>query len=372
MAMAKSNMSSFATHMRNSLPSLMLRQRSNSSRNTPTCAEQSIESRPKRPIPAITRFMNRNTKDMWSEIQKEAIRSWEEMSEEDKRPYVEEHAAANERWLAERASIKSRLQAMEVVDNRGETKNHYSGFCLFRSEVQVPSDPLLDFVSMTALEWNELSPEEREAYNERAREMNGKGQGELISTTLHNINGRKKWARPVSASLRFRNEFLSTKLRENMQKAAKEWAELSVEERDQYVKPFMADLDCYRAEMVKYKAGKEYVENKRKRAVVKASIRKIEEELNMPRLLAGNVFHLFWAGKRETLKGKSVPGITKAASVMWQALSEEEKMDYTAKWNNLKADWEREVAEWERRYADNPKLTELKAYRQMLKTVGRK
>ena len=372
MAMAKSNMSSLVTQMRNSLPSLMLGQRSNSSRNTPTYAEQSTESRPKKPQPAFTRFINKNRKDMWSEIHKEAFRSWEEMSEEAKRSYVEEHAAANERWLAEKASIKSRLQAMEEADNRGETKNSYNGFCLFRSEIQVPSDPLLDFVSMTALKWKELSPEEREAYNERAREMNSKGQGELISTTLQNINGRKKWARPVSPFHRFRMELVSTKLRENMKKLGKEWSELSVEERDQYVKPYMADLDCFRAEMVKYKAGKEYVENKRKRAVVKASIRKIEEELNMPRLLAGNVFHLFWAGKRETLKGKSGPEITKAASVMWQALSEEEKMDYTAKWNKLKADWEREVAEWERRYADNPKLTELKAYRQMLKTVGRK
>ena len=38
-------------------------------------------------------------------------------------------------------------------------------------------------------------------------------------------------------------------------------------------------------------------------------------------------------------------------------------MDYIAKWNKLNADWEREVAEWERRYADNPKLTEMKAYK---------
>ena len=49
---------------------------------------------------------------------------------------------------------------------------------------------------------------------------------------------------------------------------------------------------------------------------------------------------------------------------MWQ------KRNYIEKWKKLKADWEREVAEWERRYADNPKLTEMNAYKKC-KTVKR-
>ena len=302
-----------------------------------------------------------------SEAVKEASRMWEEMSEEAKRPYEEEYAAAKERWLAERASIKSRLEDMQEEHN---TKKRYDGFMLFRSEVQVPSDPLLDFCSMASQKWNELSPEEREAYHERAKEMNEKGQVELLSTTLGSLK-RKFSSRPIYASMRFRNKIISAKWRESYREVTKEWAELSVEERDQYYKPYVEDLERYRAEKAKYKDDKVYTENKRNRAVVKANIRRLEEALNMPRLVAGNVFHLFWSEKRETFKGKGGLEITKAASVMWQALSEDKKMDYIARWNMLKADWVKEVAEWERKYADDPKMTELKAYRAMLKTVKR-
>ena len=47
-------------------------------------------------------------------------------------------------------------------------------------------------------------------------------------------------------------------------------------------------------------------------------------------------------------------------------MTEEERLEYKAKRSKLKADWQNDVAEWEVRNADNPKMTELKAYKMML------
>ena len=349
----------------------MLRLRSNTSNNN--CAEQSIETRPKMPESPFSRFIAKRRNEMWSEIHKEASRRWAEMSKEAKRPYVEEYESAMERWVAEKALIKSGLEAMEKVDNRG---SHFNGFDLFRSVVplQVTSDREDEnVVSIAAKKWNELSPDERETYSERAKEMNEKGQEELLASTIQSLEKYKNVAgRPRNAHLRFRNEFMSTKLKENYEGLRREWAELCDEEKDQYLKPWKVDLERFKAESVKYKNGQEYIENKRNRTVNKAHIRQLEQELNIPKLSAGNVIHLFWTEKKVPVKGKSLSQISKTVSLMWKALSEEERMVYKEKWNKLRADWVREVAEIERNNADNPKMSELKAYRKMLKTAKQK
>ena len=54
------------------------------------------------------------------------------------------------------------------------------------------------------------------------------------------------------------------------------------------------------------------------------------------------------------------------ASGMWRALTEEERTEYKAKWSKLNSDWQNDVSEWEERNRDNPKMTELKAYKIML------
>ena len=62
----------------------------------------------------------------------------------------------------------------------------------------------------------------------------------------------------------------------------------------------------------------------------------------------------------------------KVASEMWQALTEEERKEYKAKWHKLKAEWQTDVVEWEERNADNPKMMELKAYKVMLETANKR
>jgi len=122
--------------------------------------------------------------------------------------------------------------------------------------------------------------------------------------------------------------------------------------------------------MEEYKAGSKYLQNERNMMSIKGKIRQIEKEMNKPKLLALNSLWLFRLEKRETLIGKSGQNFCKTVAVMWQALSEEERMEYKAKWSKIKAKWQIEVAEWERRYTYNPKMAELKAYKTMLQTAG--
>ena len=358
MAMSKSNMTSFIMLLRNSLPSLTLRLRSNTSTSSPTTTEQSIETRPRKPAPPINRFITKRRKELWSGLHKEAGKIWEEMSEEAKRPYVEKYNLAKERWTAEKASMTSVLEALE---GNPPENSRYSGFDLFRSEVKVPSNLLVNFLPVAAKKWNDLSPEERESFNERALEIKEKGQNELLSLTLQGL----KMGRPISGNIRFRNEYLSSKLKGL--DLGKEWAELSDEEKDEYHKPYTADMERFRAEKLKYKkTGK----NRRNLRNIKASIKQIEQEMNFPASVAGNAFHLFFSERMEALKGLQGAQLLKNASILWQALSEEERIDYRAKWNSQRADWAKEVAECERINADNPKMAELKAYREMWRAAG--
>merc|ERR1712061_4214 len=138
--------------------------------------------------------------------------------------------------------------------------------------------------------WNELSPEEKEVYNERARKINEKGQGDLLASTMKKfgLNGR-----PQSALMQFCNQFLTKRSKEATKDIGREWSELSDEEREKYVKPYKVEYQLFKAEMEEYKAGDKYGENKRNRKVLKAKIKEIEEEMNKPRLMAPTSYNLF-------------------------------------------------------------------------------
>merc|ERR1712037_430966 len=174
--------------------------------------------------------------------------------------------------------------------------------------------------------------------------------------------------RPVSASMQFRNEFLSVGLKEAYKEIKREWSELSDEERGKYVKPYEEERKLYNVQMEEYRAGDKYAENKRKSKVIRAKIKEIEEEMNKPKCLAAGVFDLFMMDKRESITVKNHVERTKIASGMWEALTEEEQMEYKDKWSKLNADWQTDVAEWEERNAYSPKMTELRGYKKMLET----
>merc|ERR1711934_925308 len=153
--------------------------------NTPTSLVQSGETRPKRPLYPFMRFVSERRSKIMSELNKEATKRWNELSEEAKRPYVENYETAKERWLAERALMKAQLEAMEEEGKRGEgEKPKYTGWDLFKSEVKIPGATASDFWTKAAQMWNDLTPEEREAYLERARKINEEGHKDLLAATM--------------------------------------------------------------------------------------------------------------------------------------------------------------------------------------------
>merc|ERR1711934_873716 len=351
---------------------MTLRLKSTADTTTPTPLVQSGETRPKRPLNPYMRFTKERRSKIMSELQKEASKRWTEFSEEAKRPYMENYETAKERWQVERAQMKAQFEAMEEEGKRGEgEKPRYTGLHLFCSEVQIPGATASDFLTMAYKMWNDLTPEEKEACHERARKINEKGQADLLAATMKKIKSGKS-GRPADVHMQFRNKFLSVGLKEANKEWKKEWSELSEEERGKYVKLYEEERKLYNAQKEEYRAGDKYAENKRKMTVLRAKIKEIEEEMNKPKLFAGDSHRLFKMDKKDSMKGKNVGERSKIASEMWDALTEEEQMEYKEKWSKLNADWQTDVAEWEKRNADNPKMTELKGYKKMLETAKKR
>merc|ERR1712037_282885 len=317
------------------------------------------------------RFINERRGKIMSEVHKEGAKRWGEISEEAKRPYVEKYEADIENWKAEKAQMKAQFEAMVEEDKRGEKENpKYNGRTLFYSEVQITGATATDFSTKAAQMWNDLTPEEREAYHERARKINEKGQKDLLAATMKKIKSSNS-GRPVNASMQFRHKFLSVGLKEAFKDCKREWSELSEEERGKYEKLYEEERKLYNAQMEEYRAGDKYAENKRKSKVLRAKIKEIEEEMNKPTLFALDSFRHFMMDKKDSFKGKKLAERNKMASEMWDALTEEEQMEYKDKWSKIKADWQTDVAEWEERNAYSPKMTELRGYKKMLETANK-
>jgi len=260
------------------------------------------------------------------------------------------------------------LEAMEEEGKRGEQENpKYDGYSLFRSEVQITGATATDFSTKAAQMWNDLTPEERDAYHERARKINEKA--DLLVSTMKKIETSKPSGRPANASVQFCRKFRSERLKEAHKEMKMKWSELSDEEKGKYVKLFEEETKLFNAQMEEYRAGDKYAENIRKMKVLKAKIKEIEEELTKPKFMAPRTYQLFMLEDKESVKGKNISERTKSALEMWEALTEEERMEYKAKWSKLKADWQTDVAEWEERNTDNPKMTELKTNKKILETA---
>ena len=355
-----------AMHLRNSLTRLTMRLKSDNAASPPSPSKQCWETRPKQPQSPMFRFMNERKGKIMSELNKEAWKRWKEMSEEEKRPFVDSYEAAIENWKDERALMKAKFEAMEEEDKSGEKEHpHYHAWSLFISEVQIPDATSSDFTTKASQMWNDLTPEEREAYHERARKINEKGQADLIASTMKKMKS-KNYGLPQPAPLQFRNKFLSDGLKEALKEVKREWSELTDKERENYVKQFEVETKLFNAHREKYRAGDKYAENKRKVKVLRAKIKQIEEDMNKPKLLARNSINLFSMDKREFLTGKNAPEQNIIITELWKALTEEERMEYKAKWSKLRADWQIDVAQWEERNGDNPKMTDLKARKMML------
>merc|ERR1712037_82887 len=190
--------------------------------------------------------------------------------------------------------MKAQLEAMVEEDKRGEKEDpNYTGRNLFWSEVKIPGANLSDFIKMAAQMWNDLTLEEREAYHERARQIKEKGQGDLLAATMKKMRSTNSGGRPQNASMQFRSQFLSNGFKEAHKEMKREWSELSDEEREKYVKQYEEEKKLYNAQMEEYRAGDAYAGNTRNMKVIRAKIKKIEEEMNKPKIKAHDPYLLF-------------------------------------------------------------------------------
>merc|ERR1719373_536938 len=60
--------------------------------------EQSKQTRPKRPMASYVRFFNKSWGKDLSQLWKDAAKSWSELSEEEKRPYVDRYKLELKIW----------------------------------------------------------------------------------------------------------------------------------------------------------------------------------------------------------------------------------------------------------------------------------
>merc|ERR1719507_367055 len=118
------------------------------------------------------------------------------------------------------------------------------------------------------------------------------------------MKSRNSYGRPVHASMRFRNQFISDQLKEANKEMKREWSELSDEEKGKYLKQYEEEKKLFNAQMEEYRAGDTYAKNIRNMKIVKAKIKKIEEEMNKPKLIAPKPYNLFLMDKRASLTGK--------------------------------------------------------------------
>ena len=353
MAMSKSHLSA-VMHLQIGLRSITLRLKSTAKTDTPE------ETRLKVPARPYIRFRNKRQSKILAELQREGAKKWMEMSEESKRPYFEAHEAAMKVWKAERAQMEAQLEAIEGEGKSSEKEKYgYIGWYLFQSEIQVSgATDSSTHTKMAGQLWHDLTPDEREVYNERARKIKQKGQKEILAS----VRMRNKNFGKPNASMQFRREYMSGRLKEVSEELKREWTELSDEERGVYVNQYQEDLKLYFAQKEEYRSGDKYAENQRNKKVLRAKIKEIEESMNKPQFVRGyNAYHIF-------LGEKSV-GVNKGKE-LWRELPEDERMMYKDRWSKLKADWETDVAEWEELNKDNPKMMELKAYKMMLGGVN--
>jgi len=266
-------------------------------------------------------------------------------------------------WQEKRDTIISEMG--EGDKSGGKDNRSFNGRLLFTSEVQIPGASF-DFIAKALKMWNELTPEEKEVYNERARKIIEEGQGNLLKSTKKRV---KSYGRPKTAYIEFASKFVSQTMKEAHIDMMRKWSELSDEEKEKYVKASEEEFEDYNAQMEKYKGGEKFTEDKRNKKVLMGKIKEIEEELEKPKLSASSGYAIFIREKREYFQGKKASESNVArlnCNAMWQALDEEGKTEYKQKFHKLKSDWQLEVAKWEAKNTDDPKMTELRTYMNML------
>merc|ERR1719150_1579239 len=115
-------------------------------------------------------------------------------------------------------------------------------------------------------------------------------------------------------------------------------------------------MQQYQTKLEEYKEGAEFKERKKAVSIIKAKIKKLENEMNKPKLGPRDSFMFYREQMREMSEGADFIKVNKSAAVSWKAMSDEEKAVYKRRWEELKSKWQEDMAEWELKNADSPKM----------------
>ena len=319
-----------------------------------------VKTRPKRPLAPFLRF--KNERMGLREMSKEISKKWKEMTEEEKRPFVEEREAMKVRWEAENISTVAQLKALKEGDKIFDSN---AGFILFSTEAQVPYDPNYHRTIKVAEMWKHLTEEERNAYKERANDLKEKGQEQFVEAAMKKVAKGFAYLSPYHL---FRCKSVPEVMKARSKELRIEWEGLSKEEKSPYTDGYEEERQQYLTKLEEYKEGAEFKERKKAVSVIKAKIKKLEEEMNKPKLRLPNTFILYREQMREMSEGADFIKVNKSAATSWKAMSDEEKAVYKRRWEELKSKWQEDMAEWELKNADSPKMSEWKAVVRILKS----
>merc|ERR1719367_550364 len=109
-----------------------------------------------------------------------------------------------------------------------------------------------------------------------------------------------------------------------------EWEGLSNGEKSAYTERYEEERQQYHTKIEEYKEGPEFKERKKAVSIIMAKVKKLEKEMNKPKLGLINSYSLYMKEMKE---------IVPAAGKSWKAMSEEEKAVYKRRYQELKSKW---------------------------------
>ena len=217
-----------------------------------------------------------------------------------------------------------------------------------------------------ANEWHSVSEGDKQKYRAQSDQLKADYQEKLeeYKSTLPPPLPK----RPVSSSyaLFIKENFAKTRERNSglsfpdaQKEMAKEWRELSEEDKDLYRRKFEEMIEEYKQHVIEYESnlkdeGREFMEKVDKEGLKKLRKKKLEF-LNYPKR-PGGAFVIFLAKQRESFpRGfeESQKDWVKRMSVKWNALSDEEKSVYRDVQEEKLREYRNDDEEWKNKHQQN-------------------